>query len=190
MKGDVSQNLVKITHWIQLHKTHPNSCITTVKVTQSSVWRVSPSMESVQTRVVHVKIFYPWPALFNKDIVIDPHHVGGGVEELYATPVVNGQSWSQPFTLKSHHLLPICGKYIYISVITWGPSKKWLKPISEGGGDGGFFLPCEDFGNMFHHSFSTCTFFFKVEISLHTHMHSLGQRAETTVAEYSLKICM
>ena len=119
MKGDVSQNLVKITHWIQLHKTHPNSCITTVKVTQSSVWRVSPSMESVQTRVVHVKIFYPWPALFNKHIVIDPHHVGGGVEELYATPVVNGQSWSQPFTLKSHHLLPICGKYIYIYIYQW-----------------------------------------------------------------------
>ena len=39
---------------------------------------------------------------------------------------------------------------------------------SCGGGSGGFFLACKDFGRMFDYSFPTCTFFFKVEISLRT----------------------
>ena len=36
---------------------------------------------------------------------------------------------------------------------------------SCGGGSGGFFLACKDFGRVFDSSFSACTFFFKVEIS-------------------------
>ena len=85
----------------------------------NSCWWVSPPMESVQTRIVHVKVFYPWPALFNVDIVTSPHAMGGGVQELYAAPVVNGQPWPKPFTLKPHHLLSICHKY------TWWSFQKW-----------------------------------------------------------------
>ena len=81
----------------------------------NSCWWVSPPMESVQTRIVHVKVFYPWPALFNVDIITSPYAMGGGVEELYAAPVVNGQPWPQPFTLKPHNLLSICHKYTWWS---------------------------------------------------------------------------
>ena len=38
---------------------------------------------------------------------------------------------------------------------------------NQNGGGGGFFLMCEDLGRMFDSSFPACTFFFKVEISLH-----------------------
>ena len=58
-------------------------------------------------------------------------------------------------------------------------------------GGGGFFLACEDFGRMFDHSFSVCTFFFffEVEVSSRTQIplfmqnqSTVAQRAETTVA--------
>ena len=53
------------------------------------------------------------------------------------------------------------------------------------GGDGGFFLACEDFGGMFNDSFPTCIFFVKVEISSRT-LHFLfffGHDRSTVVQE-------
>ena len=70
--------------------------------------------------------------------------------------------------------------------------------IHSSGGDGFFsflfFLACENFGRMFDKSFPACAFFFfKVEITLRTHIHFLPQnqstvvqQAETTVTECSL----
>ena len=64
------------------------------------------------------------------------------------------------------------------------------------GGDGGFFLVCEEFGRMFDISFPACTFFFlKWSLGCAHYFHSLGpdqsilaQRSETSVAECSLTV--
>ena len=71
----------------------------------------------------------------------------------------------------------------------------------------GFFLSCEDFGRMFDLSFPAYAFFFscsclffvlflfvfcfEVEINSPCQdQYTMSQRAETTVAEYSLTICV
>ena len=61
---------------------------------------------------------------------------------------------------------------------------------------GGFFLLCEDFGRIFHNSFTACAlflFFLKWRLACTNWFHSLGQdqstvaqRAETTMTECSL----
>ena len=64
--------------------------------------------------------------------------------------------------------------------------------------DGGFFLAGKDFRGRFNDSFPACTFFFKVEISLHTPVplflgqdqSSLVRRGETTGGVFPDEFCV
>ena len=67
-----------------------------------------------------------------------------------------------------------------------------------GGGGGGFFLACENFGRMFDNSFPACAFFFFLSVIssriliplLCQDQSTVVQRAETTVTEYSRASCV
>ena len=84
------------------------------------------------------------------------------------------------------------------------PKKIWSNLRSNyGGGGGGFFHACQDLGRMFDHSFPTCS---SLSLSLSLlkcrlaralyfrclcqYQSTVAQRAETTVAECSLTICV
>ena len=56
-------------------------------------------------------------------------------------------------------------------------------------GGGGFFLVCEDFGENVQAFISRLRLFFKAEISTRT-QSIVAQRAERTVADFSLTICL
>ena len=54
-----------------------------------------------------------------------------------------------------------------------------------------FFLGCEDLRRMFNYSFPACGFFFEHKFhSFDQDQSIMAQRAETTVAECSLTICV